>query len=972
MANRLSRVNPELVERLKKIEEKWQKEWQRHKVYEADPDESKKKFFVTFPYPYVNAFPHLGSAFTVLRVDVTARYKRMRGYNVLFPQGWHATGGPIVANALRLREGDEKIRRLLLMMGVPESEIDKFTDPAEWVRYFSKGWRRDLSRYGMSIDWRREFYTTMLNPFYSKFIEWQYYKLKEKGLVAKGEHPVVWCPREKKVVGDHDRPDEYAGISPVEAVIIKFKDVDGYVYPALTYRPETVFGVTNIWVNPDAEYLIAEVDGETWYVSEYMAHELADQKHAVKMIGRISGRELIGRTVKSPVQDKWVPVLPASFVDPDIGTGIVMSVPAHAPFDLVALEDLKKSPEILEEFGIDPSIVASLEPIPLIKVEGYSSVPARDAVKKYGVVSQKDKEKLDKATKEIYTVEFHKGVLLDITGRWSGKLVSEAKDDITSWLVEEGLALRIYTLPEKVYCRCGARTHVKLVSDQWFLLYSNKRWKELAHKAVDRMNFYPEQAREWFHRIIDWYKDWAFTHQRELGTPLPWDPDWVVESLSDSTIYMAYYTVAKYLQHPEVYGIKPEQLIPEVFDYIFLGRGDPKTVSEKSGIPVHLLEAMRREFTYWYPVDLRISGKDLMQNHLVFFIFHHTAIFPEAYWPRGIGLNGWVLVRGEKMAKSKGNFILLRDALEAWGADATRWAETLAGADPGLDDANFEPEVADNAVEELIGWMNYAINNYGKGRDERAPIDEWFESVLNRAIIKVTELMDQTKYKTALVEGYYNLQSQFKWYLRRAGTPQKEVLKRFIEVQTLLIAPFAPHVAEEIWRAIGKDTFIVLEKWPEPDIEKINEDMEKAEMIVQSLLEDVKEILRLVKHAKQIYIVIADDWKYDLLKKVKDYRDSGMKLREAVRTAIREVEVPDKKLVGKIIQLITRNPEILTRFVNRDTELNVLGSAKDFLKRELGIEVVVLLEKDAKDIPKSSLAMPAKPAIYVETGDVNE
>ena len=350
-------VGGSAVEALKAIEEKWQARWREARLFEADPDPSRPKFFVTFPYPYVNALPHLGSAFTVLRVDVMARYKRMRGYNVLFPQGWHATGGPIVAAALRLREGDEKIRRMLLDMGIPEEEIPKFHDPAHWVRYFTREWRRDFERYGLSIDWRREFHTTSLNPPYSRFIEWQYLKLREKGLIGKGEHPVVWCPREKKVVGDHDRPDEYAGIGPEKAVIIKFRGSDGLVYPALTYRPETVYGVTNIWVNPDARYLIARVDGERWVLNRYMAEELADQKHSVEIEGEIDGRSLLGRTAVNPVTGEEVPVLPASFVDPELGTGIVMSVPAHAPFDYVALRDLQEDPRLLEAYGLSPSIV---------------------------------------------------------------------------------------------------------------------------------------------------------------------------------------------------------------------------------------------------------------------------------------------------------------------------------------------------------------------------------------------------------------------------------------------------------------------------------------------------------------------------------------------------------------------------------------------------------------------------------------
>jgi len=955
----------ELVERIKAIEEKWRRAWREARIFEADPDESKPKFFITFPFPYVNAYPHLGGAFTILRVDIMARYKRMRGYNVLFPQGWHATGGPIVASALRLREGDPKIIETLRMMGVPEEEIENFKDPAYWVRYFTRGWRRDLERYGMSIDWRREFYTTKLNPYFSKFIEWQYYRLRDKGLVTKGSHPVVWCPREKKVVGDHDRPDEYAGIAPVEAVIIKFVDQDGRVFPALTFRPETVFGVTNVWVRPDAEYLIARVDGERWVVNEYMASELADQHHRVEVEGRIRGSELIGVMVRNPATGDWVPVLPASFVDPDLGTGVVMSVPAHAPFDYAALMDLKKRPELVEAYGVPRSVVEALEPIPMIRVEGYSRIPARDAVERLGVESQEERWKLDKATKEVYAKEYYSGVLTDVTGRWAGRKVSEAKDEITEWLVDKGAALRVYTLPERVFCRCGARTHVKIVTDQWFLRYSNPAWKEKAHRAVDSMKFLPLSVRDVFHRNIDWLRDWAFTHKGELGTPLPWDPEWVIESLSDSTIYMAYYTIAKYTQHPEKYGIRPEQLTPEVFDYVFLGRGDPLEVSERSGIPVELLKEMRREFEYWYPVDMRISGKDLIANHLTFYIFHHVALFPEEKWPRGIGVNGWILVKGEKMSKAKGNFILLRQALDVWGADATRWAETLAGADATLDDANFEPAVASKAVEELLSWISFARENYGRGREERLSIDDWFESVLNRTIAAVTEEMERANFKSALIKAYYGLQAQYKWYLRRAGTPNRSLLEKYIETVTLLIAPFAPHTAEEAWEAIGKEPFASLAPWPEPDETKIRPEVEKAEEIVKRTLEDITEITRLVRGGSRARVYVASQWKYDFASRVASLKEEGLTLRDAIREAIRAMPEEYRGRAARLAQAIAKHPEILSVLVEKSVEKKALEEAAGFLARETGLDVTVV-DEDVEAPPKGKTALPGKPAIVVE------
>jgi len=135
------KVDVRLVERLKSIEAKWRARWSSSRLFEADPDPSKPKFFVTFPYPYVNGYPHLGGAFTILRVDITARFKRMKGYNVLFAQGWHATGGPIVSAALRVREGDPKIISDLKLMGITGDEVGKFADPRNWVDFFSRGGR---------------------------------------------------------------------------------------------------------------------------------------------------------------------------------------------------------------------------------------------------------------------------------------------------------------------------------------------------------------------------------------------------------------------------------------------------------------------------------------------------------------------------------------------------------------------------------------------------------------------------------------------------------------------------------------------------------------------------------------------------------------------------------------------------------------------------------------------------------------
>jgi leucyl-tRNA synthetase len=113
---------------------------------------------------------------------------------------------------------------------------------------------------------------------------------------------------------------------------------------------------------------------------------------------------------------------------------------------------------------------------------------------------------------------------------------------------------------------------------------------------------------------------------------MPWDESWLIEGLSDSTIYMSYYTVAHLLQgntydssQPNLLNISPEQMTNEVWDHVFLGAPRPATTT----IPESALARMRREFEYWYPCDLRVSGKDLVPNHLTYAIFNHVAMWPD-------------------------------------------------------------------------------------------------------------------------------------------------------------------------------------------------------------------------------------------------------------------------------------------------------------------------------------------------------
>ncbi|HIE58851.1 MAG TPA: leucine--tRNA ligase, partial [Hydrogenothermaceae bacterium] len=450
-----------------KIEEKWIKLWEEHKLFESDPDD-RPKVFVTFPFPYMNGPLHLGHAFTATRVDVYARFKRMQGFNVLFPWAWHWTGATIAGAAKRIEQGDEKLISILVNVdGVSIDEVKKFVDPIYMAKYYTNENRKVVRRIGFSVDWRREFHTTSYHPAFSRFIEWQYLRFRDKKYVVRGSHPIVWCPKCKSPTGDHDRL-EGVGVSPEKYVLMKFKLENGLFLPAATFRPETIFGVTNFWVNPNVEYVITRVNGEKWILSEQAAYKLSQQLKEVEVLGRISGRELIGKTCLDPVNNREILILPAPFVDPDNGTGLVYSVPAHAPYDWLALRDLIENPDILEEYGVDVERVKEIKPISLIEVEGFGEFPAIEIVDQLGVKNQYD-PKAEEATQIIYKKEFHKGVLKEICGEYAGLIVSEVKEKIVKDFHAKGYVDFMYDLTQPVICRCGTKCIVKILKNQWFL-----------------------------------------------------------------------------------------------------------------------------------------------------------------------------------------------------------------------------------------------------------------------------------------------------------------------------------------------------------------------------------------------------------------------------------------------------------------------------------------------------------------------
>jgi len=955
------------------IDKKWQKKWLENNDHEIDSNNKEKKF-ITVAYPYPNSPQHIGHGRTYTIADVHSRYLRMKGFNVLFPMGFHYTGTPILGMAKRVEANDaELIEGFKTLYKVPEDKIKEFVEPVKIADYFHEEIKSGMIEMGYSIDWRREF--TTIDPAYQKFIEWQFRNLKEKNLIVQGSHPVGWCPKDQNPVSQHDTLGD---VEPdfTEYIVIKF-DLNGVKIPVATLRPETLFGVTNIWINPQVMYQKIKVNDEIWITSPECARKLEFLEKKIEVIEDVLGSDFVGQSAKAPHSSDSVLILPASFVKSDNGTGIVMSVPAHAPFDYQALLDSKSG----KNKSINSDLlknIQNIEPISMINTEGLGNIPAKDIVEKMGI-SHQDDPKLEEATKEIYSKEFYEGILANNTKQFAGKKISEAKDEIKEWITKVGSAdILLEMTNSPVKCRCGTECVVKLLSNQWFLDYSNKDWKQKAHSCFEGMNILPNEIRSEFDKVLDWLRERACARQHGLGTKIPWDKEWLVESLADSVIYMAFYIISKYVNKKEING---NDLTDEFFDYVFYGEKDSGEIANKINITKEKLEEIRNDFLYFYPVDSRHSGRDLVPNHLTFFVLNHVALFPEENWPQEIVVNGSVLMAGKKMSKSMGNIIPLRDAVRKHGADPIRL--TILISAELLQDADFNVEAINGIKNKLESMYENSTKTKAEEIPELEPEDKWIFSMLQNLALNVSQSMDKIRLREALHHILYDFDSELQWYLKRTKSKQRTnisgILHKILSSRVLMLSPFAPHIAEEIWEKLGNSELASKSAWPSSIGIEIDSKSIQTETLLKSIIDDINNILKVTKISpKKIIIYTAEQWKSkaynSILKNVLDGQTNvGTIIKSLIVNKETEQIKKDPDFVKKTLNDILSEPVELRKGridIGQIDEKEIISSElSSLVKNDYNVELSVFSESDSEKYDpknKAKVARPFKPAILIE------
>ena len=948
------------------IETKWRKVWNESKDFETNPNEKPKKF-ITVAYPYPNSPQHIGHGRTYTLADVHARYYRMKGYNVLFPMGFHYTGTPVLGMAKRIQAGEREILDgLRNVYKVPEDAIKTFVEPIKIADYFHEEIKSGMIEMGYSIDWRREF--TTIVPGYQKFIEWQITTLKENGKIIQGSHPVGWCPNDSNPVSQHDTMGDVEPKIDDKNFLVKFVFGE-FIFPVTTLRPETIFGVTNLWVNPNTIYKKLTVDGERWIVSKECAYKLQFFDKVITEDGDIAGTDIIGKYAKTH-DGRDIPILPADFVEPGMGTGLVMSVPGHAPKDYQALLDLKAK-------GYE--LAVKIEPISIIVTEGYDKFPAQQICEKLGVTHQSD-EKLEEATKELYLKEFTDGKLNERCGDFNNEKVKFGRDKVRDWLAENKHLEKFPVLENApVHCRCGTLCVVKILNNQWFLNYGDEEWKVQARNCFDEMNILPNNIKTEFKEVIDWLHERACARQQGLGTKLPWDKDWIVESLSDSVIYMAYYTISRFVNDGTV---TPENLTHELFDYILLDKGDVNKAASTSKLAEDVIETLKKEFNYFYPVDSRHSGRDLVQNHLSFFVLNHVAIFEKKLWPKEIVVNGSVMMDGAKMSKSMGNIIPLRSAIREHGADPIRLA--IISSAELLQDADFNMESVIGIQSKLLSLLDECSRLKNDPISGLEAEDKWILSKSQRMIAQVTESIEKMRLREALHDILFSFESDLSWYNKRVQAKGREnvsgILYKINSARVAMLSPFAPHIAEEMWEQLGGDGSVSKSDWPAYSQDDVDATSIQSENLLQSTINDIVNILKVTKITpnKIVLYVNSDELKSKVYRKVLGIMVGGENnMGVVMKEIIADPETTEAKKMPDYIQKVIKDlhsesEEIKAMKLESDSfdekeflsaELSSIG------KKEFGVEITVYSASDA-DIydPKGKArhARPFKPAILIE------
>ncbi|MBY5915384.1 leucine--tRNA ligase [Rhizobium leguminosarum bv. trifolii] len=775
------------------IEPKWQAYWADHHIFRAEIDPARPKFYALdmFPYPS-GAGLHVGHPLGYTATDIMCRYKRMRGFNVLHPMGWDSFGLPAERHAMRT--------------GV---------HPDVTTKRNIETFRGQVQRLGFSYDWSREFATT--DPAYVRWTQWIFLKLFEKGLAYQAEVAVNWCPAQNAVLADEEVKDG-CYIETGDPVICRrmrqwmlritayadrlLEGLDGLDWPeslktmqrnwigrsegaeirfslehgaegitVFTTRPETLFGASYIVLAPEHPAVATTVTPEA---REAVAAYIAEAKALEETMRTDAGREktgvFTGADAVNPATGARLPIWVADYVLAGYGAGALMAVPAHDARDYA---------------------FACAHGLPIIRV-----IDSADDIEKAAFEGEG----------RMVNSDFLNGLA-----------APEARKAMIAWLQASGAGW-----PKVTYCL-----------RDW--LFSRQRyWGEpipVLHLADGSVMPLPEECLPLLPPELD---DYAPTPDGE--PPLARAHAWV-ETIVPAT---------------DIPARRETNTMPQWAGscWYFLRFLDPGNAREPVG---------REAERYWMPVDLYVGGAEHAVLHLLYARFWHKVLYDigvvsteepfqrlfnqgmilahsyrdaagRYYAPssvveeQGRWFAGPVEVQRavEKMSKSRLNVVNPDDVVDQFGADALRLYEMFMGP---LDAAKPWQTAGVIGVCRFLerAWRIVCDESDGLASAvrEAAPSPQLL-CLRHQTVKTVTADIEAMRFNT----GVSRLMELANALTVEAARP-REVVETFV----LLLAPFAPHIAEELWSKLGHGETLTWVSWPTFDPAMI--EMETREYVVQ-------------------------------------------------------------------------------------------------------------------------------------------
>lgn len=949
----------------------WQEAWARAGLATGRRVPSRGKFYALNAYPGPSGFLHVGHLRGYLYTDALHRYHRMLGESVLFPFGIHASGLPAVTFAQRVQDRDPAILQQLEDAGVPPSERERLVEPEYVARFLGESYRSVLRSIGVLFD--ESTYLTTIDEDYRAFVRWQFRALERAHALVRGTYTASVCPVCGPVAVDPSETDLSSGgdAEILRFAVVPFRLDDGRILLAATLRPETVYGVTNLWLAPKENLVVWHQGDRSFLVARPGGERLVEQ-HGGHLGHEVPASELLGRHVEVPLRGSTVPILESPLVDPAIGTGVVMSVPAHAPADAAALREVPESTRSL--LGAPPVLLEIPNPAALTASEtellAGEGTPAERALRATGAADRSDSGALEEATERLYRLEFVRGRMT--VPPLAGVPVREARARVVRTLAEAGPSFDLQEFSKPVICRNGHHVVIRKVPDQWFLAYGDPEWKELTRAALARLVTWPADYGRELPSIVDWFGDRPCTRKgRWLGTPFPLDPEWIIEPIADSTFYMAYFVVRRFVTSGR---LSLPQLTTAFFDYVFLGEGPGEPTVERT-----LLDEVRAEFLYWYPLDFNLGGKEHKRVHFPVFLYTHARLLPPELQPRGIYVNGWITgPEGEKVSKkdvtSKGGRIPpIGLALETWGPDALRLFYAIA-ASPSQDIV-WDPSLVESAAARLSDVERLFREAAG---DASGPpeLDAWLFSAMHRAVGEARSAYDATDLRRAAEVTYVGIPALLRRYYSRGGVPGVAT-SRVARAWGLLLAPLTPHLAEELGEGSSPE-LVAVDRFPNPEQFPRSEVADAHEAFLDRVEEDLRAVMRPAEErgeprVEEAIFYVAEPWKGAVERWVREAVDRGepANVRDLIARSQSDPTVAAHraelaKYVQRIAPLVRGEPPPTGPVVDEEAALR---GAEGYFVRRLGFDSVrVVRESEAAEfdpLGRRDRARPGRPAFYL-------